>query len=351
MKIGLCECFVVNDSINESILEVDESFQFVDLYWSYQTDAYHTSNYIGRFEKKLFQFERIDDLNRRVYYHLKFHDNQEVVMGERILKIPGMYNFRDMGGYPTKDGRRVKWGLIYRGDQLYNLEGDLNYLNSLNIKNIIDFRSTKEIEQYPNRVPNTVDHSYNFSPEAEIAMFAGKLQNNEIHEEGKQLIKIAQEALAKDPNAGIRNMMDQQVKFVTEPTAIESFKNTTKVVLNSDHAPIFQHCKGGKDRTGFASLIQLALLGVADQYLIYDYMLTQKARSEKNKRYYNNFLNQTGDPQYADYFFALFDTKEVYIQAALDAIHKTHDSIMDYAKEIYDITDEEIAEFRNDYLE
>lgn len=352
MKLGLCECFVLNDDTNECIIETDSNFETVDLYYSHTLDSFQSEHHLGRFKEKRFTYERIKNTKHRIYYWLVFDDGTKIQVGERILRIPGMYNLRDMGGYPTKDQRRVRWGLLYRGDQLFNLEEKgLNYVESLNFKTIIDFRSEKEIKQYPNKVPSTVTKSFNFSPEAEIAMFAGKLQNNEMMDDGDTLIKIAKESLAKNPIAGIQNMMDQQAKFVNDKTAIESFKNTIKIFANPNHAPIFQHCKGGKDRTGFAALIQLALLGVDEDYLIYDYMLTKKARAQKNKKYYDNFLHLTKDEAYADYFYALFDTKEEYIKNALSEIYKKYQSIEDYAKDKYDISEEDLEVIRNTYLE
>ena len=351
MKLGLVECFVIDGATNHCTIETTDYFESVTLYWSTNTQGYDLNHFVGTFSSKEFDFKRVQNDNRRIYYHLEFNDGTKLVTGERILKIPGMYNFRDMGGYPTKDGRHVQWGLLYRGDQLYNLQDEgVEYVESLGLKSVIDFRSKGEIEQFPNRKIKTVDNNFNFSPEAEIAVFAGKLQNNEISDKGEQLREIAQEKLSENPKAGAQNMIDQQRKFVTDEEAIESFRNTIRVVLEAHNAPIFQHCKGGKDRTGFAALIQLALLGVEEKYLIYDYMLTRVARSEKNKRYYQNFLDLTGNKEYADYFYALFDTNEEYIQAALSEIDSTYDSIVSYAKDKYRLTDADIERLRDFYL-
>ena len=51
------------------------------------------------------------------YFTLKFENGETLLCGYRILPLQGMYNFRDMGGYPNKEGKRVKWGKLYRGDQ------------------------------------------------------------------------------------------------------------------------------------------------------------------------------------------------------------------------------------------
>ena len=63
----------------------------------------------------------------------KFSEN----LREDYRKLPftGAHNFRDLGGYKTEDGRTVKWGKIYRSDNLHSLtDEDLIYMKRLNIK-------------------------------------------------------------------------------------------------------------------------------------------------------------------------------------------------------------------------
>ena len=64
---------------------------------------------------------------------LKFSEN----LREDYRKLPftGAHNFRDLGGYKTGDGRTVKWGKIYRSDNLHSLTDEyLKYMKRLNIK-------------------------------------------------------------------------------------------------------------------------------------------------------------------------------------------------------------------------
>ncbi len=350
MRVGLCECFVVGENVNHCYIEKIDDYEYVDLYYSHNLDQFE-ENRIGRYTTDSFTFNRVNS-DKRIYYWLVFPDKTRIQFGERILKIPGMYNFRDIGGYPTMDNRRVRWGKIFRGDQLFNLKDEgLDYVESLGLKTIVDFRSPQEISQYPNKLSSTIENSYNFSPEAEIAMFAGRLQNNELHDSPELMKSIAEDALKMNPNAGEQNMIEQQKKFASDPTAIDSFKKATNIFMNSQNSPIYQHCKGGKDRTGFSVMIQLAILGVEEKYLFYDYMLTRKAREEKNKLYYKNFLSLTQDEDQAKYFYALFDTKESYLQGAISKILENYPSILEYAKQVYGITDQEIKDIRNSYLE
>src|ERR1700728_2567539 len=67
---------------------------------------------------------------------------------ERLLPLVGAYNFRDLGGYPTVDGRATRWGLLYRSDTLHELTpADLDVLRGLGLACVIDLRTAGELEQ------------------------------------------------------------------------------------------------------------------------------------------------------------------------------------------------------------
>ena len=61
------------------------------------------------------------DPNVRHYFAVKPDGGRKVIAAERRVKLEGAYNFRDLGGYPAINGRRTKWGRIYRSDSLTRL--------------------------------------------------------------------------------------------------------------------------------------------------------------------------------------------------------------------------------------
>ncbi|HEY6130855.1 MAG TPA: tyrosine-protein phosphatase, partial [Halioglobus sp.] len=75
----------------------------------------------------------------------------------RLLNFEGIANFRDLGGYPTSDGRQVKWGVLYRAATLAEAsDADLRGLALLKLKTLVDFRSAAEKEAEPDRLPDPV---------------------------------------------------------------------------------------------------------------------------------------------------------------------------------------------------
>ena len=65
---------------------------------------------------------------------------------ERLLPLVGASNFRDLGGYPTMDGRRTRWGRLFRSDSLHELtESDLEDLRGIGLKSVIDLRMASKV--------------------------------------------------------------------------------------------------------------------------------------------------------------------------------------------------------------
>ena len=67
---------------------------------------------------------------------------QEVRESQRRLPVAGAANLRDLGGYRTRDGRALRWGVLYRSDALADLsDQDVAYLERLRLHRVVDFRS------------------------------------------------------------------------------------------------------------------------------------------------------------------------------------------------------------------
>ena len=91
--------------------------------------------------------------SRHQFRLLDQHGN-EAVASERRLGMEGTPNCRDFGGYPTTDGRQVRWGYLYRSGQLSALtEADVSLLANLELDLICDFRREDEQETEPSLLP------------------------------------------------------------------------------------------------------------------------------------------------------------------------------------------------------
>ncbi|WP_268872322.1 tyrosine-protein phosphatase [Limosilactobacillus secaliphilus] len=180
---------------------------------------------------------------------------------ERVITLDGPMNFRDLGGYQTQDGRAIKWGTIYRADDLSRLSHhDRQKLSALNITVDCDLRSSFEQMTAPDRhwsgVKYVDAHVY-----AENGEDDEQLDVPGVHEFNDMLGNIYQHVLL--------NVHSQL-----------AFKQVLHELLNlpAGDALVF-HCSAGKDRTGMVSALIMAVLGVDDNTIIKDYLLTNQLYS------------------------------------------------------------------------
>jgi hypothetical protein len=81
------------------------------------------------------------------------------------VRLEGALNFRDLGGLPTEDGRRVRHRHLFRSDSLARLtEGDLAIVRKLEIRLLVDLRTEAERVRNPNRWPSAACHRPTWSP-------------------------------------------------------------------------------------------------------------------------------------------------------------------------------------------
>jgi protein-tyrosine phosphatase len=175
----------------------------------------------------------------------------------RHLSLAGASNFRDLGGYPGTGGRIVRWRQIFRSNHLGHLtEADIDALRPLGLKSAFDFRGTEE------RVAATCGL-------AEIAVHSLPIEPTVVAALRARLAK----GLALSSADALDVMRDSYRNYVRYNTP--SFRALFAHLLE-DRAPLVIHCTAGKDRTGFACALILHALGVADEVIAEDYLLTNR---------------------------------------------------------------------------
>jgi protein-tyrosine phosphatase len=179
-------------------------------------------------------------------------------MTERIPPLEGGRNFRDLGGYPTEDGRVVRWGQLYRSGAMSALtEADYRYLASLRIAAICDFRATRERDSEPTLWPG---------PDAP-AMYARDYD-----------MRMASVRAAVDQGERTAAAMETAMIGFYADLAYEhaeSYQLLFNAMLEG-RLPLVFNCSAGKDRTGVAAALILSLLGVPREHILDDYSLSEK---------------------------------------------------------------------------
>ncbi|MFL6817834.1 MAG: tyrosine-protein phosphatase [Bradyrhizobium sp.] len=241
----------------------------------------------------------------------------------RHLNLSGASNFRDLGGYPAKDGRTVRWRQIFRSNHLGHLtQGDVEVLRSLGVKSAFDFRGTEERAVAICALSDIAVHSLPIEPTVVAA----------LRSRGANGVRLS----SAD---ALEVMRDSYRNYVRHNTG--SFRALFAHLLE-DRAPLVIHCTAGKDRTGFACALILHALGVPDQVIAEDYLLTN--------RFYRRDPSSSSDlPE--DVGLVLGSVEASFLAAAFDAISADYGDLERYFSEALGIRASERASLVARYLE
>jgi protein-tyrosine phosphatase len=167
-----------------------------------------------------------------------------------------VFNFRDLGGAPTVDGRSVRCGRLYRSDSLHRLtEAECAQLCALGVRTVLDLRRPHEIAR-DGRIRDITGLSYvNIHP---------------VHREWNPA--------AYNPADGpARFLADRYLEMAEE--GAEGLGEAVRFLSDGGNAPVVMHCFAGKDRTGVLAALTLCLLGVPDPHIAVDYALSEPSQA------------------------------------------------------------------------
>jgi protein-tyrosine phosphatase len=284
----------------------------------------------------------------RIYVLIEAFNGDKVVVGVRQIKLEGAHNFRDLGGYEGANGKKVKWGMLYRSDHLSELsEKDVEYLETLKIRSIVDFRSATEVSKQKDKsIANT--KYYNLDPNTYMAEIAAYYMEMEKEKEKEELVKVSE--LLDNPCDVEDLMINLNIHFVKNDIANGKFKELIEIMKNIDNVPIVQHCRGGKDRTGFSSAIMLFILGVSAEVVVEDYLLTNEYRKERNKKRMKHYFDNNSSPERMKFYRSLIAAKKEYLIGAINVMISEYGSIDGYISNRLAINQEDIDSLRDLYL-
>lgn len=256
----------------------------------------------------------------------------------RLLNFEGISNFRDLGGYQTTDGKEVKWGRLYRSGTFAEASrADLAGLAQLDLNTFIDFRSSIEKAEEPNRLPDPPGFTV-----VDIPV---------LDDGNKALVGEIMERVESgnfddfDPNQA---MLTANRQFANEFTP--QFKKFVHTVLNANGAPVVWHCSAGKDRTGFAAAILLRILGVPQETVVLDYMASRAPSLDARKNQLLMLELFKGEEAAAK-LAVLMGVEEAWLQAGFAQIDTTWGSFDNYVAEGLQLSATDIQRLQQNLLE
>lgn len=251
-----------------------------------------------------------------------------VVAAERLVRMEGTTNFRDLGGYPTAEGQRTRWGVVFRSDGLHRLTvEDVALIGQMGLRVVYDLRRDAEREREPSvELPPDVRRELLTigGASGEGREILEQITSGEVERIGDEfLIDAYQQMIGRDgPTFG------RLLTGLTDPGGL----------------PALFHCSAGKDRTGASAALLLALLGVDQATILEDYELTGRLYSERRIEELRPTFAASGID--IENVRALFSAPRAAMEGLLATVDEQHGGVERYLLEQGGMTAETVDELR-----
>ena len=231
----------------------------------------------------------------------------------RFINIDGLSNVRDCGGWTTTDGKKIKQGLLYRGEE-FNKQNN-GRAGSSAADYHYDPSKAKEDDPYGQKISDkgitTVVDVLKIQTEVDIRGYETFDWESRINYSPAECGGLVGELPdgSTDPENGVVGIVDE-VNYVICPVHTnrdklyydnygrEACKNFFSMLADMDgRLPIYFHCAQGKDRTGFLATLFQALLGCSKEDILRDYLLSNLGKTGSV-----SISKITSNYNYVDYF-------------------------------------------------
>lgn len=255
-----------------------------------------------------------------------------------MLELEEGINFRELGGYLTEDGRKIKWHKLLRCGSMAQLtKNDVDYLDQYGVRYIIDLRSPEEsnysLDKYPDKAQYFQDTVYPFS----FSLF-------------KNL------GIINNMRLGASNMdfgRQTYLQMLLDPHAQAAYRKMFNILLENDKEgeSVVFHCTAGKDRTGVATFLILSALGVSEKQIVEDYLYTNLFFDNYSSETINDALESESQTEIAQ----RLNSKTAVIAETIEVLPKAcqvvSGSVEKFLEEKLGMTKAKIERLQELYLE
>ncbi len=270
------------------------------------------------------------------------------LQAQHFLPVGSIVNARDLGGYPTADGRTVRGGLLLRSASLADAsEEDLAYLAGASVGTVVDFRMDFELRGKEDKmIPGAhyVRLPINSSGMDMADEDAQELSRHKTFDVRKFIMIAAFNKRAQ------RIAREMYPTMVTDKGCQEQFAQFLQLVVHADSAILF-HCTQGKDRTGLASAYILSALGVDRDTIIKDFDATNAIYAKDVKRISRRIRFLGGKDKELETVKAFIGANTENFINALDLIDSEYGSMTKYLQGPLGLSEEDIGLLKEHYLQ
>ncbi|MGW1427911.1 tyrosine-protein phosphatase [Streptomyces sp. NPDC002431] len=237
-------------------------------------------------------------------------------------ELAGVRNFRDVGGLPTVDGRRVRYGRLFRSGHLaHATTEDAAFLGGLGLHTVFDFRNSadRRLDGADVALPGVRNVSIPLSDPADGAEFWRMVRDGDMD----QLRSVLGDG------KGVDRMVASYRSIIRERTAEHG---RVLHALAEDSVPALMHCAAGKDRAGLSIAVSLLAVGVEREAIEADYLKSNDAH--RRYRIRRSDTSPAGmSAEVMELLNPLFGARAEYLAAAFDTIEETWGSTERYFSE------------------
>jgi len=255
------------------------------------------------------------------------------------VELTTIPNFRDAGGHETRDGSRVRTGLLYRSVALGRAsDDDLAVLADLGVATVFDLRTVMEQERAPDRLPAG----------AELVSL------DVLADSGEADPAVVFELMQDPPRASVeladmgteRFYMASYRDIVRLPSARSAYAHFYRVLARDGEASLV-HCTTGKDRTGWAVAALLLFLGVRADLVMREYLISDAEVRAAFGPVMDDFVARGGSREVIE---PLMSVRPSFLDAALDAMRVDYGWIETYFSEGLGLDEATLADLRGAFL-
>ncbi|UVL87999.1 tyrosine-protein phosphatase [Pseudomonas sichuanensis] len=224
-------------------------------------------------------------------------------------RLASVDNFRDVAGthhaYQTSNGP-MRPGMFYRANVLTSNDEDWQVMSSLGISHVFDLRTTNEIANEPDLLPDGAAYR--------------QIDVLKSHMTGPEAEKVKIES----PADVVALMQGANKAFVANPQVREKL-GTLLTELAQCEGPAIFHCASGKDRTGWVAALLQSIAGADDATIMSDYLATNAYTAERVAR-----KLATLPPAMAALYAPGMTVDASYLQTGLDEVNSRYGDLQRY---------------------
>jgi protein-tyrosine phosphatase len=229
---------------------------------------------------------------------------------ERRIPFESVFNFRDLGGYRTRDGRTVRWRRLFRSSEIQRITpNEVEYArNELGVTTVIDLRQ----------------------PEVAVLEGTGPLAEPPVKYVN---ISLYEDKVEEDLERLMSNqppMWEDYVMRLKQPAFGKGIVRALEVMAGQEDGAAVFHCSAGKDRSGKLAAVILGIMGVSDADIVRDYAMTARYIPPQIDYWWKN------DPESSPYFHRvppyMYDSRPETMEYVLEALYSEYGSMRGYVE-------------------